>query len=243
MGFPDNLAEDGSGSSPDSSDSQAARSYLTLDDLPREDELVTPSGETSPLTSGTSSLETLPEVGGARGSTANSTSGSPLARSARPSLETDGGGGGGGGGATLQPPPSAVGSITGRNASLWRRMSSTLGHDVVDDEVGEWVSGELLGRGAFGSVFKCMDRTTGTIFAGKRLNFAHLKEEDMRTLVKELRTLRRLSHPHVVSYRCATFRYPLTLNKAASPVPWRATLGILSSPSTRSLTASCTHLC
>eukprot|EP00038_Savillea_parva_P023123 m.39716 g.39716 ORF g.39716 m.39716 type:complete len:1027 (-) comp5850_c0_seq1:179-3259(-) len=263
----------------DSMDSPASRNYLTLDDLGlRDGDNTTPQrGDASTVTSGTSSLETLPDLalpsrsgGGGMTSSSVGRSGSatpgrsPLGRSKAQSRghdndsshntttsimdddrnatvkgvpfsdsltsfksAADSGGSGGGGsdshatlkgegvGSTASQPPhdsgslgdATTGSITGHNALLWRRMSSTIeqdgGHAVEEDEVkpGEWASGELLGRGAFGSVFKCMDRTTGSIFAGKRLNFAHLKEEDMRSLVKELRTLRRLSHPHIVSYR------------------------------------------
>jgi len=91
-------------------------------------------------------------------------------------------------------------SVRGLRAALWQRMSKEVLSDD-DDELKDWAAGELLGRGAFGSVHKCMDRSTGKIFAGKKLNFAHIKEEDMRSLVRELKTLRKLSHPHIVSYR------------------------------------------
>jgi len=203
----------------DTIDSPASRNYLTLDDLPRDDAETPPAAsdkDGSTVTSGTSSLETLPEIA------------PPLAGCASPAppSPSDGSISDGRGGASLDgdnftlraPQGSRSGSggsgpfrsMTGRNASMWRRMSSNIereggvigeGDAVVDVQLGEWASGELLGRGAFGSVFKCMDRGTGEIFAGKRLNFALLKEDDMQKLAKELKTLRRLSHRHIVSYR------------------------------------------
>ncbi|KAG2501696.1 hypothetical protein HYH03_000198 [Edaphochlamys debaryana] len=61
-----------------------------------------------------------------------------------------------------------------------------------------------LGSGAYGQVYKCLDKNTNEVVALKVVNVAHLEPLVMRLAMRELRTLQRLPpHPHVVELRDA----------------------------------------
>lgn len=84
------------------------------------------------------------------------------------------------------------------NLNLWQRMVQEIG--VTPGKI-NWVAGDLLGRGAYGNVYKCFNRDNGTFFAAKRLSFGVLREHEMRLIVSEITTLQGVSHPHIV--RCS----------------------------------------
>ena len=82
-----------------------------------------------------------------------------------------------------------------------------------------WIVGELIGRGAFASVYAARDAKTGEHVAIKRIrtttagdgeapaaagsaaaNAAELKQRALRQLAKEVELLRTFSHPHIVRY-------------------------------------------
>ncbi|KAG2451297.1 hypothetical protein HYH02_003903 [Chlamydomonas schloesseri] len=61
-----------------------------------------------------------------------------------------------------------------------------------------------LGSGAYGSVYKCLDRETGNLCALKVINLAHQEPVVMRLAMRELRTLQKLpQHPHIVELKDA----------------------------------------
>ncbi|KAG2435726.1 hypothetical protein HXX76_006923 [Chlamydomonas incerta] len=61
-----------------------------------------------------------------------------------------------------------------------------------------------LGSGAYGSVYKCLDRDTGSLCALKVINLAHQEPVVMRLTMRELRTLQKLpKHPHIVELKDA----------------------------------------
>jgi L-asparaginase II len=53
-----------------------------------------------------------------------------------------------------------------------------------------WRRGELLGKGASGSVFVALQPDTGALLAVKEVDMAKLSPEAMKDIYKELETLR-----------------------------------------------------
>ncbi|PNW72050.1 hypothetical protein CHLRE_16g684400v5 [Chlamydomonas reinhardtii] len=61
-----------------------------------------------------------------------------------------------------------------------------------------------LGSGAYGCVYKCLDRDTGSLCALKVINLAHQEPAVMRLTMREVRTLQKLpKHPHIVELKDA----------------------------------------
>ncbi|GLC35643.1 hypothetical protein PLESTM_000349900 [Pleodorina starrii] len=56
-----------------------------------------------------------------------------------------------------------------------------------------------LGEGAYGFVWKCVERATGRLVAIKGLKQAHVEPEIMRMAVREVRVLQSLKHPAIIS--------------------------------------------
>ncbi|GAX74307.1 hypothetical protein CEUSTIGMA_g1756.t1 [Chlamydomonas eustigma] len=55
-----------------------------------------------------------------------------------------------------------------------------------------------LGEGAYGQVWKCLDKEKNVVVAMKRFKEAHLDEEVMRLVMREIRLLKASNHPNVV---------------------------------------------
>jgi len=56
-----------------------------------------------------------------------------------------------------------------------------------------------LGEGAYGTVWKCLDKDTNQMVAMKRFKEAHLDEEVMHLALREIRLLKACAHPNVVA--------------------------------------------
>jgi mitogen-activated protein kinase kinase kinase len=63
-----------------------------------------------------------------------------------------------------------------------------------------WAKGERIGRGAFGEVFKGMNKLNGEIIAIKELHFEAGQRKQLREMVKEVKLMNRLSHVNIVTY-------------------------------------------
>ena len=59
---------------------------------------------------------------------------------------------------------------------------------------------ELLGRGAFGKVYRCLDRQTREQCAVKVVSKAHFRSE-LTSILNEVRILSSLDHPNIVKFR------------------------------------------
>ncbi|KAG5181874.1 ha-tagged protein kinase, partial [Tribonema minus] len=66
--------------------------------------------------------------------------------------------------------------------------------------VGEWVLGRMLGRGAFGVVYKARLVPSGETVAVKTINIDGLNENELRAVENEIMMMRHLHHPNVVHY-------------------------------------------
>lgn len=67
-----------------------------------------------------------------------------------------------------------------------------------------WTKGELIGQGAFGSVFLGMDNDTGQLMAVKQVHVSKAGSskvsEHVTALEAEVRLLQQLDHPNIVRY-------------------------------------------
>eukprot|EP00930_Biecheleria_cincta_P001375 TRINITY_DN102516_c0_g1_i1.p1 TRINITY_DN102516_c0_g1~~TRINITY_DN102516_c0_g1_i1.p1 ORF type:complete len:629 (+),score=75.76 TRINITY_DN102516_c0_g1_i1:87-1889(+) len=66
-----------------------------------------------------------------------------------------------------------------------------------------WVRGEMLGRGAFGNVFKAVNRQSGKVFAVKEVQIDQRDAADVRfreALENEIELMRAIQHSNIVSY-------------------------------------------
>jgi serine/threonine protein kinase len=60
--------------------------------------------------------------------------------------------------------------------------------------------GNCIGRGQFGSVYRCFNLGTGQMAAIKRIRLEGMKETEVRDVMREVEVLKRLSHPSIVKY-------------------------------------------
>ncbi|KWU43305.1 kinase-like protein [Rhodotorula sp. JG-1b] len=60
---------------------------------------------------------------------------------------------------------------------------------------------EKLGQGAFGSVYKALNWTTGETCAVKKIDLSHIPEGDLPEIMSEIDLLKNLHHPNIVQYR------------------------------------------
>ncbi|GAA5991926.1 hypothetical protein JCM10908_002274 [Rhodotorula pacifica] len=60
---------------------------------------------------------------------------------------------------------------------------------------------EKLGQGAFGSVYKALNWTTGETCAVKQIDLSHIPEADLPEIMSEIDLLKNLHHPNIVQYR------------------------------------------
>ncbi|BGP24123.1 Protein kinase of the Mitotic Exit Network [Rhodotorula toruloides] len=60
---------------------------------------------------------------------------------------------------------------------------------------------EKLGQGAFGSVYKALNWTTGETCAVKQIDLSHIPESELPDIMSEIDLLKNLHHPNIVQYR------------------------------------------
>ncbi|KAL5536788.1 CDC15_1 [Sanghuangporus sanghuang] len=60
--------------------------------------------------------------------------------------------------------------------------------------------GNCIGRGQFGSVYRALNLNNGQMVAVKRIRLEGLSEEDVKQLMREVETVKSLSHPSIVKY-------------------------------------------
>lgn len=64
----------------------------------------------------------------------------------------------------------------------------------------KWQRGEILGKGAFGTVYLGLNQITGELMAVKQLNTNEVSQKELATLEHEIEILTGLVHPNIVQY-------------------------------------------
>lgn len=97
-----------------------------------------------------------------------------------------------------------------------------------------WTCGDLIGQGAFGSVYLGMDNDTGHLMAVKQVSLGHVGTassskitEHVRSVEAEVGLLQQLDHPNIVRY-LGTERTPKALNIFLEYVPGGSIASLLS---------------
>ncbi|PKI85636.1 hypothetical protein MVES_000676 [Malassezia vespertilionis] len=90
-------------------------------------------------------------------------------------------------------PPEQIGSF-------WQlRNPAALTHQPVSRYISDFEEVEYLGKGAFGVVVKSRNKLDGRFYAVKKIRLSSSAAEEERTM-REIMTLSRLDHPHIVRY-------------------------------------------
>jgi len=105
-------------------------------------------------------------------------------------------------GSGVVPAPLALGSpaVSPSQGGLARTPSSGPGGALARVQKDMWKCGEKIGQGAFGLVFKGMNKLNGEIIAIKELHFEPTQRKQLREMVKEVKLMNRLSHENIVTY-------------------------------------------
>ncbi|CAH7667955.1 hypothetical protein PPACK8108_LOCUS2400 [Phakopsora pachyrhizi] len=61
--------------------------------------------------------------------------------------------------------------------------------------------GEVLGRGAFGCVFRALNWSTGETVAVKQVGLSNIPRSELPEIMSEIHLLKKLDHPNIVQYR------------------------------------------
>lgn len=67
-------------------------------------------------------------------------------------------------------------------------------------ELGRYIIGEELGRGAYGQVFKGMDTSTGDVVAIKQIGLGGVSQANLQGVMGEIDLLKTLNHNNIVKY-------------------------------------------
>jgi len=142
-------------------------------------------------------------------------------------------------GATAEAPITSLADHAGVGSRALPGLVDSFGsdYDVMQGEVlrgsrgFEWVKGQQLGRGAFGSVYVGMNKQTGSFFAAKQVSIMEPTSESglkaQSVLQNEIRLLRRIRHPHIVSYLGCERTDPQTFTVFMEYVPGGDIAGVL----------------
>ncbi|KAK9469037.1 kinase-like domain-containing protein [Lipomyces arxii] len=66
--------------------------------------------------------------------------------------------------------------------------------------IGDYMLGQCIGKGAFGSVYTAMNIWTGETVAAKQISVANLPKSELQKIRMEIDLLRALDHPNIVRY-------------------------------------------
>jgi len=67
-------------------------------------------------------------------------------------------------------------------------------------KVGSYIVGDVIGKGATGTVYKGVHEDTGEIVAIKVVSTLSIKEKMMKSIKKEMYLLKKLKHENIVKY-------------------------------------------
>ena len=66
-------------------------------------------------------------------------------------------------------------------------------------DLGEWRKGEIIGKGAYGTVYMGLNLQSGEMMAVKQIA-TNSNPEELKDLQDEINVMKKLSHKHIVSY-------------------------------------------
>eukprot|EP00960_Hanusia_phi_P072983 767916-Hanusia_phi.AAC.5 len=90
--------------------------------------------------------------------------------------------------------------------TVLKEHAERLKEKEASEGVRQWhKSGAELGRGTFGVVYEAIDAETGEIFAVKEVDSISMRPKAVKSLEKEMDTLRQLKHVNIVRYRGMQF--------------------------------------
>ena len=78
-------------------------------------------------------------------------------------------------------------------------------------ELKDYQLGDCVGRGAFGSVYRALNWSTGETVAIKQIKLADLPKSELRVIMLEIDLLKNLDHPNIVKYH-GSVKTPEALN-------------------------------
>jgi hypothetical protein len=104
-------------------------------------------------------------------------------------------------GAFMTPSTCSVMREDSEHTGLTRRMSShrIKGKEFIVDDRYECL--KPIGQGAYGMVVSCMDTRTGKQVAIKKVSQVFEDTQDARRILRELRLMRSISHPNILSLK------------------------------------------
>lgn len=111
---------------------------------------------------------------------------------------------------SLMFPPSPEHSPAGSSCSSWPsevgspQTKSSSGDTSPEMKVKKWVRKEKIGQGAQGSIYRCEETTTGREVAVKVIWTKELPAPAVESVKREVKTMKRLRHRHLVRYLQAT---------------------------------------
>ena len=95
----------------------------------------------------------------------------------------------------------AVGTLGASSSSTSAVSESTAQrHAMQRKPIDEWRKGHLIGSGAFGRVYQCINLDDGSLLAAKEVSFSDGDAKQMATLQEEIGLMGSLDHPNVVRY-------------------------------------------
>ncbi|KAL3670529.1 hypothetical protein V7S43_004843 [Phytophthora oleae] len=111
---------------------------------------------------------------------------------------------------SLMFPPSPEHSPTGSSCNSWAseagspHAKSSSGDNSPKTKVKKWVRKEKIGQGAQGSIYRCEETKTGREVAVKVIWTKELPPPAVESVKREVKTMKRLRHRHLVRYLQAT---------------------------------------
>ena len=95
---------------------------------------------------------------------------------------------------------SAGASREARVSATPRKTKKDLPKPSQDAELKDYQLGDCLGKGAFGSVYRALNMSTGETVAVKQIRLADLPRPELRVITMEIDLLKNLDHPNIVKY-------------------------------------------
>ena len=81
-----------------------------------------------------------------------------------------------------------------------KRKTKTKKKEKKNKTIGQYVMGDVLGKGGFGVVFKGLNTETGVQVAVKRVSLKKCSKDQIETIHQEINLLKKLENDSIVRY-------------------------------------------